>query len=89
MRVGGGMIVVISRTVTDAENLKTLIEFMDEPEVRISTPTDWKQDIGGSRLDAVFVGADLTDVEIRSVVDDVGALDPNTQIVMLHEAETP
>lgn len=85
MVAGMGTIVVISRTTSDAENLKKLIEFMDEPEVRMSTPGEWRQQIGDCRLDAVFVGADLTDGEIRAVVSDVGELDPNIQIVMLHE----
>lgn len=80
-----GMIIVINRTMADAENLKELIEFMDEPDVCTSTPSGWRACIGEARLDAVFVGADLSEREIRNVVDDVGALDPNIPIVMLHE----
>ncbi|HNP63456.1 MAG TPA: hypothetical protein PKH39_05930 [Woeseiaceae bacterium] len=81
---GEGMIMVINRTITDAENLKELIEFMDEPEVCTSTPAEWRSQVGQSRLDAVFVGPDLSETEIRSVVGDVGKLDPNIPIVMLH-----
>ncbi len=81
---GEGMIMVINREITDAENLKELIEFMDEPDVCTSTPAEWRSRIGQSRLDAVFVGPDLSEGEIRTVVGDVGKLDPNIPIVMLH-----
>ena len=68
-----------------ADNLKDLIGFMDEPEVRTSTPTQWLERLGADRLGAVFIGQDLSDLEVRAVVGDIGALDPNTPIVMLHE----
>tara|TARA_R110002096_G_scaffold130643_5_gene279922 strand:- start:19098 stop:19370 length:273 start_codon:yes stop_codon:yes gene_type:complete len=80
-----GKIIVINRTMADAENLKELIEFMDEPDVCTSTPGGWRKCVGDARLDAVFVGADLSEREIRGVVDDIGDLDPNIPIVMLHE----
>lgn len=83
MMAGEGMIMVINRTISDAENLKELIEFMDEPDVCTSTPAQWRTRVGACRLDAVFVGPDLTDKEIRAVVGDVGELDPNIPIVML------
>lgn len=78
-----GMIMVINRAAGDAENLKQLIEFMDSPEVRTSTPGQWRKVAGDTRLEAVFVGPDLSDKDIRHVVDDVGELDPNIPIVML------
>ena len=37
---GEGMIMVINREISDAENLKELIEFMDEPDVCTSTPAE-------------------------------------------------
>tara|TARA_R110000782_G_scaffold12183_11_gene36814 strand:+ start:546 stop:812 length:267 start_codon:yes stop_codon:yes gene_type:complete len=87
MMTGEGMIMVINREISDAENLKELIEFMDEPDVCTSTPAEWQSRIGQSRLGAVFVGPDLSDGEIRSVVGDVGKLDPNIPIVMLRGGE--
>lgn len=81
-----GKIIVINRTISDAENLKELIEFMDEPDVHTSTPGEWQSCVGNGRLDAVFMGPDLTENEIRSVVGDLGNLDPNVPIVMLHGA---
>ena len=81
------LIVVINRSAADAENLKELIEFMDAPEVQTATPSEWRHAVGTSRLDAVFVGPDLTDGEIRTVVGEVGEMDPNIPIVMLHEED--
>ncbi len=82
-----GMIMVINRAVSEAENLKELIEFMDAPTVRTATPGEWRERVGECRLDAVFVGADLSEGEVRAVVGDVAELDPNIPIVMLHEGE--
>ena len=76
---------VINHTLTAADNLREVIEFMDEPEVCTSTPAEWRERLGDRRLGAVFIGSDLTDIEKRSVVRDVGGLDPNTPIVMMHE----
>lgn len=87
MTAQNNMIMVINRVASDAENLKQLIEFMDEPEVRASTPADWRKVAGDARLEAVFVGADLSDKDIRHVVADVGKLDPNIPIVMLQDEQ--
>lgn len=76
---------VVNRTGSAAENLKELIEFMDAPHVCTSTPKKWQQQIGDSRLEAVFIGPDLTDKDIRTVVHDIGELDPNIPIVMISE----
>lgn len=82
-----GKIMVINRTFGDGENIKELIEFMDAPEVCTATPADWVESAGASHLDAVFIGADLTEGEVRKVVCGVADVDPNIPIVMLHENE--
>ncbi len=90
MAAGDGVIMVINSTVASAENIKELIEFMDEPEVLTATPAGWREQVGDSRLGAVFVGPDLSEQEIRTVVGDIGHLDPNIPIVMLqngHQSE--
>ena len=76
---------VVNRAAEAADNLKELIEFMDAPDVRTSTPTQWRQEVGDSRLEAVFIGPDLSDTDIRGLVDDIGKLDPNIPIVMISE----
>lgn len=82
-----GMIMVVNRAGSAAENIKELIEFMDAPNVCTATPAKWQQEIGDHRLEAVFIGPDLSDKDVRSLVDDIGKLDPNIPIVMLTEED--
>lgn len=87
MNISDSMIMVVNRTGAAAENLRELIEFMDAPHVCTATPKEWRQQIGESRLEAVFIGPDLSDRDIRAVVRDIGELDPNIPIVMISEDE--
>ncbi len=81
------MIMVVNKAGRAAENLKQLIEFMDAPSVCTATPAKWRQKAGESRLEAVFIGPDLSDRDVRALVDDIGKLDPNIPIVMITEGE--
>lgn len=81
------MIMVVNRAGSAAENLKELIEFMDAPNVCTATPAKWRQEIGDNRLEAVFIGPDLSDTDVRTLVDDIGKLDPNIPIVMITEED--
>lgn len=83
------MIMVVNRTVSAAENLKELIEFMDAPNVCTATPAGWREAVGEQRLEAVFIGPDLNDKDIHSLVDDIGKLDPNIPIVMITDEHNP
>ena len=83
MATADSMIMVVNRAASAAENLKELIEFMDAPNVCTSTPRQWRREAEGQRLEAVFIGPDLDDADVRSVVDGVGQLDPNIPIVMI------
>lgn len=80
-------IMVVNRAGATAKNLKELIEFMDAPNVCASTPAEWQQQVGDSRLEAVFIGPDLSDKDVRRLVDDIGKLDPNIPIVMISEGD--
>ena len=82
------IIMVVNDSIDESRNIKELIEFMDVPQVCTSTPAEWRSIVGENRLDAVFVGPDLSDAEIRSVLGDVGDYNPNVPIVMLHPAST-
>ena len=88
MEISHGVIMVINHAQRDANNLKQLIEFMDEPDVRTASPQTWRKAIGEKRLGAIFVGADLSESEVDSVLDDVGAMDPNVPIVILNNSAT-
>lgn len=78
------VILVINRAKAEADNLKELIEFMDTPNVRTATPTKWRQELGEARLEALFIGPDLSTEEIDTLIADVGDLDPNVPIVMMN-----
>ena len=79
------LIMVVNRRGLAADNMKELIEFMDAPHVCTATPKEWQQQVGDSRLEAVFIGPDLSDRDIRSVVTEIGELDPNIPVVVISE----
>ena len=80
------VILVVNRSESAARNLKDLIEFMDTPPVVIAAPEDWRTRLGEHRLDALFLGPDMSDSEVGKLLADVGELDPNIPIVMLNGA---
>ena len=79
------VILVVNRSESAARNLKDLIEFMDTPPVLIAAPDDWQKRLGEQRLDALFVGPDMSDSEVSTLLADIGELDPNIPIVMMSE----
>jgi len=79
------VILVVNRAAAEADNLKQLIEFMDSPAVETATPGRWRQCLGEHRLEALFVGPDLSDREINDLLDGVASLDPNVPIVLVGE----
>ena len=81
------IIMVVNRPGSAAENLKELIEFMDAPHVCTTTPRKWQEQVGDSRVEAVFIGPDLSDTDIRGVVNEIGQFDPNIPVVMITEDE--
>lgn len=80
---GERLIMVIEGREARGQDLKELMEFMDAPRVRISDAENWRKRLGDCRLAAVFLGDDLEQDVIDSVITDVGEVDPNTPIVML------
>ncbi len=74
---------VVNAGEAAADNLKELIEFMDAPEVRVATPAKWRQVAEETRVEAVFLGPDLDDGEVRKLLSGIGDLDPSIPIVML------
>lgn len=79
------MILVIDRSDREAKDLQRLIQFMDSPNVAVVSPEKWKEKIGSRRIEAVFVGRELSDDDIHAVVEDVGELDRNIPVVLLVE----
>ena len=83
------VILVINRSEVEAENLKELIEFMDTPHVRTARPGDWRDALGDDRLEALFIGPDITADEADQLVGDIGEFDPNVPIVMTNTGNAP
>lgn len=83
MNDAGHVILVVNHLQAEAENLKELIEFMDRPHVCTATPEAWREVLGDLRLDAVFVGPDVSDDEIDGLLTDIGEFDANVPIVLL------
>ncbi len=77
------MILVINHGQEQARSLKQLIEFMDTPDVLTSTPAEWRDRLGDDPLDALFVGADLSESDVKQLLVDVGRLNPDVPIVMM------
>lgn len=76
-------ILIVDQDRALAENLKELIEFMDTPDVLTAAPRDWRQRLGERRLEALFVGPDLSDNDLGSVLADLEKMDPNVPVVVI------
>lgn len=76
-------ILVVDQDRELAENLKELIEFMDQPHVVTAAPANWRQRIGKRRLEAVFVGPDLSEQDIGGLLAELKQFDPNVPVVMM------
>ncbi len=77
------VIVVIDPDATFASRLEEEILFMDDTRVRVSDIDGWRDRCTGMRIDALFVGPGVGDSEMRSLMADVEAFDPNLPIVIV------
>ena len=78
-------ILVIDRNTGAADRLREIIEFMDTPSVLVAAPDNWTQRLGERRLEALFVGADLSDGQLAGLMTELENLDPNVPVVILSE----
>lgn len=82
--MSGTLLFMIVDEVPDrAQKLKSLIEFLDVPQVQIASPDSWRARLGDRRLAAIFVSNDLGEAVVHEVIRDVGEHDPNVPIVMV------
>lgn len=77
-------IMIIDRDPALALHVKELIEFMDTPSVVTAVPGEWRQRLGERRLEALFVGPDLSDNDVSELLADLADMDPNVPVVMIH-----
>lgn len=89
MTAQDSVIMVVDRDKAEAEHLKQLIEFMDSPAVATATPKRWRERLGDYRLEALFVGPDLSDKDLNKLLADIGNYDPNIPIVLVGEHRAP
>ncbi|MEM7432357.1 MAG: hypothetical protein AAF351_10560 [Pseudomonadota bacterium] len=78
------VILVIEHRPVAAENLKLMIEFFDEPDVRTCRPDEWKSVLKGARLGALFVGPDVSDSEVSELLNEISGLERKIPVVMLN-----
>ncbi len=88
MTEAASIILVVNRDRTAARHVKELIEFMDTPRVRTADPGTWRERVGRHHLEALFVGPDLSDDDLRDVLGDLEQVDPNVPIVILHGGQS-
>lgn len=76
-------IVIVDQDRALAENLKELIEFMDTPSVVTAEPSDWRERLGKRRLEALFLGPQLSEDSVSSVLAALETIDPNVPVVIV------
>ncbi|HLT90938.1 MAG TPA: hypothetical protein VKZ85_08345 [Woeseiaceae bacterium] len=79
------LILIVDEEPERAEKLKSVIEFMDVPQVRVAEPGNWRSRIGDRRLAAVFISDALERGVVHSVIAEVGEHDPNVPIVVVEK----
>lgn len=87
MRYREKIILVIDQDRAAAENVRQLIEFMDTPAVVGAQLLNWREQLAEHRLEALFVGPELTDAQISTVLSEVAEIDPNIPVVMLRQTD--
>ena len=78
-------ILIVDDNAANAENLRELIEFMDNPSVITAAPDDWKQRLGDRRLGALFVGPDLSERQLAGLLEELRELDSTVPVVMCED----
>lgn len=82
------LIMIVDDPSERAQNLKSVIEFMDVQQVQIAAPESWRSGVGDYRLAAVFLSGDLDHDRLHRVIADVGEHDPNVPIVIVNDTES-
>lgn len=76
-------IMIIDTDPVLSSHVKELIEFMDTPSVVAAVPDNWQQQLGDRRLEALFVGPDLSSNDVSRLLADLANVDPNVPVVMI------
>lgn len=83
MNTGDKTILVVDQDPVLAAHVKELIEFMDSPSVVAAEPAEWRQRLGERRLEALFVGPDMSPDDVSLLLSDLRSVDPNVPVIMM------
>jgi len=78
-------ILIVDDNAASAENLRELIEFMDNPSVTTTASSEWKQALGERRLEALFIGPDLGERELANLLVELQEIDATVPVVLCEE----
>ena len=81
------VIIVIDPDAAIASRLEEEILFMDDTQVCVADVDGWRDSCTGKRVDALFVGPGVADGDMRALMADVEAFDPNLPIVIVGERQ--
>lgn len=77
------MILIIDCDIARAEQLKSMIEFLDAPAVRIAAADDWQSIAKSAGLTAVFIGNGFDADAAQRIAGDVQQAHPEVPLVMV------
>lgn len=60
-------VVVIDKRPDQASTLKTMIEFLDTPEVTVADTSSWANVVSSRKIKAVFLGPGLSQAETSNI----------------------
>lgn len=77
------IILIIDSDSARAEQLKSMIEFLDAPSVRIAAADNWHSVAADATLSAIFIGNGLATDDAEQVASEVRQSYPSVPLVMV------
>ena len=77
------VILVIDSDIARAEQLKSMIEFLDAPSVRVANAEDWQTVAAEATLSAIFIGNGLAATAAEQLASDIQQSHPQVPLVMV------
>ncbi len=83
------LVLILSDDPAAGETLRGSIAFLDAPSTAVATPAEWRERAEGRRLAAVFLSPTVARGEVRALLAELSARDPNLPVVVAerHGAE--
>jgi DNA-binding NtrC family response regulator len=77
------LILVIADDQQMARDIKDLLEFMEAESVEITSPAEWREQIDGRPVSAVFVGPDIPRERSARIIGEIGEFDRTIPVVVV------